>query len=168
MSDSLRLHGLYRPWNSPDQNTGVGHCSLLQGIFPAQGSNPGLPHCRQILSQLSHKGSPFICYHSVTRQAPLSMELSRQEYWSGSVSSVAQWCQTLCDPMNHSTPGLLVHHHLLEFTQTHVHRVSDAMQPSQVVPFSSEFFAMSQLFTLGGQSTGVSALASFLPKKSQG
>ena len=83
MSDSLWPHGLYRPWNSPDQNTGVGHCSLLQGIFPAQGSNPGLPHCRQILSQLSHKGSPFICYHSVTRQAPLSVGFSRQEYWSG-------------------------------------------------------------------------------------
>ena len=45
-------------------------------------------------------------------------------------SSVAQLCPTLCAPMNHSTPGLPVHHHLLEFTQTHVHRVSDAIQPS--------------------------------------
>ena len=45
-------------------------------------------------------------------------------------SSVTQSCQTLCDPMNRSTPGLPVHHHLLEFTQTHVHRVSDAIQPS--------------------------------------
>ena len=44
--------------------------------------------------------------------------------------SVAQSCLTLCDPMNHSTPGLPVHHQLLEFTQTHVHRVSDAIQPS--------------------------------------
>ena len=44
-------------------------------------------------------------------------------------SSVAQSCPTLCDPMNRSTPGLPVHHHLPEFTQTHVHRVSDAMQP---------------------------------------
>ena len=42
------------------QNTGVGSLSLLQGIFPTQGSNPGLPHCRQILYQLSHKGSPRI------------------------------------------------------------------------------------------------------------
>ena len=48
------------PWNSPDQNTGVGSLSLLQGIFPTQESNPGLPHCRQILYQLSHKGSPFL------------------------------------------------------------------------------------------------------------
>ena len=53
-------------------------------------------------------------------------------------SSVAQSCPTLCDPMNHSTPGLPVHHQLPEFTQTHVHRVSDAIQlSSSVVPFSS-------------------------------
>ena len=50
-------------------------------------------------------------------------------------SSVAQSCPTLCDPMNHSTPGLPVHHHLLEFTQTHVYQVSDAIQPSH--PLSS-------------------------------
>ena len=45
------------PWNSPGQNTGVGSLSLLQGIFPAQGLNPGLLHCRWILYWLSHKGS---------------------------------------------------------------------------------------------------------------
>ena len=60
VSDSLRLHQLYSPWNSPGQNTGVGSLSLLQGIFPTQESNPGLPHCGQILYQLSHKGSPRI------------------------------------------------------------------------------------------------------------
>ena len=49
---------LYSPWNSPDQNTGVGSLSLLQGIFPTQELNPGLLHCRRILYQLSHKGSP--------------------------------------------------------------------------------------------------------------
>ena len=58
MSNSLWPHGLYSPWNSPGQNTGVGSLSLLQGIFPTQGLNPGLPHCRQILYQLSHQGSP--------------------------------------------------------------------------------------------------------------
>ena len=58
VSDSLQPHGLYRPWNSPGQNTGVGNLSPLQGIFPTQGLNPGLLHCRQILYQLSHKGSP--------------------------------------------------------------------------------------------------------------
>ena len=47
------------PWNSPSQNIGVGSLSLLQRIFQTQGSNPGLPHCRQILYQLSHKGNPF-------------------------------------------------------------------------------------------------------------
>ena len=60
VSDSLWPHGLYSQWNSPDQNTGMGSLSLLQGIFPTQGSNPDLLHCRQILYQLSHKGSPRI------------------------------------------------------------------------------------------------------------
>ena len=60
LSDSLRSYGLYSPWNSPGQNTGVGSLSRLQRIFPTQGSSPGLPHCRQILYQLSHKGSPKI------------------------------------------------------------------------------------------------------------
>ena len=60
MSDSLRPRGLYSPWNSPGQNTGVGSLSLLQEIFPTQGLNPGLPHYRWILYQLSHKGSPKI------------------------------------------------------------------------------------------------------------
>ena len=60
VSDSLRGHGLYNPWNSPGQNTGVGSLSLFQAIFPTQGSNLSLPHCRQILYQLSHQGSPRI------------------------------------------------------------------------------------------------------------
>ena len=60
VSDSLRPHALYSPWNSPHQNTGVGSLSLLQRIFPIQGSNPGLLHCRRILYQLNHKGSPRI------------------------------------------------------------------------------------------------------------
>ena len=60
MSNSLRPHGLYRPWNSPSQNTGVGSLSLLQGSFPTQGLNPGLTHCRHILYQVSHKASPRI------------------------------------------------------------------------------------------------------------
>ena len=58
VSDSLQPHGLYSPWNSPGQDTGVGSLSFLQGIFSTQGSNPGLPHCRWILYQLSHQGSP--------------------------------------------------------------------------------------------------------------
>ena len=111
---------------------------------------------------------------AIDHQAPLSMECSRQEYWSGfpfpppgdlphprikpsspvspalageffttsatfspsvQFSSVAQLCPTLCDPMNCSTPCLPVHHQLPEFTQTHVHQVGDAIQPSH--PLSS-------------------------------
>ena len=60
MSDSLRPHGLYIPWNYVGQNTGMGSSSLLQGVFPTQGSNPCLPHCQEILYQLSHQGSPRI------------------------------------------------------------------------------------------------------------
>ena len=60
VSDSLQPHGLYIPWNSPGQNTGVGSLSLLQGIFPTQGSNPGLLHCGLIIYQLSHQRSPGI------------------------------------------------------------------------------------------------------------
>ena len=60
VSKSLWPHVLYSPWNSPGQNTGGGSLSLLQGILPTQGSNPGLPHCRRILYQPSHQGSPKI------------------------------------------------------------------------------------------------------------
>ena len=60
VSDSFRPNGLHSPWNSPGQNTGVGSRSLLQGIFPTQGSNPGLLHCRRILYRLSHQGSPTL------------------------------------------------------------------------------------------------------------
>ena len=60
VSDSLWHPGLYGPWTSPGQNTGVGSLSLLQGIFPTQGSDQGFLHSRQILNQLSHQGSPRI------------------------------------------------------------------------------------------------------------
>ena len=91
------------------------------------------------------------------------------------ISSVAKSCSTLCDPMDHSIPGLPVHHQLPESTQTHVHWVGDANISSSVVPFSScpqSFPAsgslqMSQLFASGGQSIGVSASASVLPMNTQ-
>ena len=97
---------------------------------------------------------------------------------SQSVSSVAQSCPTLFDPMNRSMPGLPVHHQLLEFTQTHVHSGwSSWCHPtilSSVVPFSSCLqsfpasgsFQITQLFT-GGQSIGVSASTSVLPMNTQ-
>ena len=64
VSDSLRPHGLYParllcPWNSPGKNTGVGRQSFLQQIFPIQGSNPGLLHCRQTLHRLSQGWIPL-------------------------------------------------------------------------------------------------------------
>ena len=85
-------------------------------------------------------------------------------------SSVAQSCPTLCDPMNCSTPGLPVHHP--EFTQTHVHGVGDAIQPSHPLSSPSPPAAnpsqhqshLSQFFAWGGQSIGISAFASILPK----
>ena len=87
VSDSLWPHGLYSPWNSPSQNTGVGSLSLLQGIFPTQGLNPGLPHCRQILYQLSHQGSPRILEWGVY---PFSRGSSQPRNWTG-VSCIAGW-----------------------------------------------------------------------------
>ena len=65
---SLRPHGLYSLWNSPDQNTGVGSPSLLQGIFPIEELNRGLLHCRKILYQLSYQGSlqdPVVAPHRI-------------------------------------------------------------------------------------------------------
>ena len=92
-------------------------------------------------------------------------------------TSVAQSCLTLCDPMNWGTPGLPVHHQFPEFTKTHVHWVGDANLAISfsAIPFStcpqslpaSESFLMSQIFAWGGQSTGVSALVSVLPKNTQ-
>ena len=117
MSDSLRPHGLYSPLNSAGQNTRVDGLSLLQAIFPTQGSIPGLLHCRWILYHLSHQGSPRIlewvaypfsnisswprnwtgvsCIPGrfftswATREAPYS------SYYVLNVCSVAQSCPTL-------------------------------------------------------------------------
>ena len=58
VSNTLRPHGLFSPWNYPGQNTGVGSLSLLQGIFPTQGLNPGLQHCRWIFFPAEPPGKP--------------------------------------------------------------------------------------------------------------
>ena len=75
----------------------------------------------------------------ITRRLEVNVEgmswKVEQSHESDQIRSVAQSCPTLCDPMNRSTPGLPVRHKLLEFTQTHAHRVSDAIQPSH--PLSS-------------------------------
>ena len=90
MSDPLRPHGLWPsrllcPWKSPDKNTGVGCHALLQGIFPTQGSNLGLLHCRWILHCLSHQGNPRILEWVAY---PFSRGSSRPGNWTG-VSCIA-------------------------------------------------------------------------------
>ena len=145
----------YSPRNSPGQNTGVGSLFLLQGIFPPQGLNPGLLHCRQILYQLSHKVqfssvqfsrlvvSDFL-WPPESQHARLPCLSPTPGVHSDSRPSLSQWCH----------PAI----------------------SSSVVPFSScpqslpasESFLMNQLFAGGGQSIGVSALTSFLPKNTQG
>ena len=114
------------------------------------------------------KGFSFLCSRPAIKQI--------SKCCSVQFSSVPQSCATLCDPVNHSTPGLPVHHQLPEFTQTHVHCL---MMPSshlilchpllllpQSLPASGTF-PMSQLFAWGGQSIGVSASASVLPMNTQ-
>ena len=147
------------PRNSPGQNTGVDSLSFFSWgwIFPTQGSNSGLSHCRQILYQLSHKGSwrtlEWLDY-------PFTRGSSRPRNWTGvsytagrfftnwaireahikssvqfsSVQSLSHvWLFVIMDG---STPGLPVHHQLPEFTQTHVQRVSDIIQPSHPLSLS--------------------------------
>ena len=123
MSDSVRPHRrqpsrLPRPWDSLGKNTGVGCHFLLQ--------------CMKVKVKSLSRVQPSATPWTAAFQASPSMGFSRQEYWSGvplpspkplQFCSVAQSCPTLCDPMNRSMPGLPVHHQLLEFTQTHVHRV---------------------------------------------
>ena len=81
VSDCLWPRGLCSPWNSPGQNS----CSLLQGIFPTQESNPGLPHCRWVLYQLSHRASPRILEWVAY---PFSSGSSQPGNWTG-VSCIA-------------------------------------------------------------------------------
>ena len=97
------------------------------GYLPDPGIEPGSPTLQadSLLSELPGKPSyVYVCMYMYAYLCLLHQ-----------IRSVAQSCPTLCNPMNGSTPGLPVHHQLLEFTQTHVHRVSDAIQPSH--PLSS-------------------------------
>ena len=96
-------------------NTGVGCHFLLQGIALSQGSNQHLFH---------------LLHWQMCSGTSASWEAPTVQF-----CSVVQSCLTLCDPMDCSTPGFPVHHQLLELTQTHVHRVGDAIQPSH--PLSS-------------------------------
>ena len=102
------------------------HCAAFQILVPYLGTKSG-PSAVKAQSP----------NHGTTREFPQLSEGSHffPVFSSVQFSSVAQLCPTLCDPMNRSTPGLPVHHQLPEFTQTHIHRVCDAIQPSH--PLSS-------------------------------
>ena len=107
VSNSLWPPGLYSPWNFPGQNIGVGSLSLLQGIFPTQGSNPGLPHCWRILYQLSHVGvrwvqlcdSLNILWHclslglewKLTSSSPVALKLNIQKTKIVSSGPITSW-----------------------------------------------------------------------------
>ena len=121
VSDSVRPHRrqptrLCHPWDSPGKNTGVS-CHFLENLIQSAktrlGADCGSDHelliakFRLKLKKVGKITRPFSHFSSVT-----------------------QSCPTLCDPMNRSMPGLPIHHQLPEFTQTHVHQVSDAIQPS--------------------------------------
>ena len=135
------------------KNAGMGCHFLLQWIFPTQGSNHVSFTGRQVLQ------------HSGTRRDLIHLLLFSQS------------CQTLCHPMDCSTPGFPVLPPLLKLAQTHVHWVDDAIKPSHFLSSSSPpafnlsqyqgTFLMSWLFTSGGQSIGASAIASVLPMNIQ-
>ena len=145
VSDSYQPHGLqptrpFRPWDFPGKSTGVGcHCllrsfhiciikrcvsSCLGGMYTKIGmlQRLALTLCKDDTNS----------WRTSTGEEVEKLEPS---YTAIQFSSVTQSCPTLCNPKNHSMPGLPVHHQLLELTQTHIHRVSDAIQPSH--PLSS-------------------------------
>ena len=144
------------------------------GLIPRLGRSPG--EGKGYLLQYSGLENSLDCIDSARKESDSTEQLS---FFKGiQFSSVIHLCQTHCDHMGSSTPGLPVHDQLLEFTQTHVHRVSDAIQPSHPLlpPFSSCLqslpasgsFPRSRLFASGGQSFGASAAASVLPMNIQG
>ena len=171
MSDSVRPHRrqpirLPHPWDSPGKNTGVGCHFLLQcmkvksesevtqsGLNPryimgilSSSQSPSFPLPVLFPSLYSSPPSSFLNYTVLLTHAACSHLKNFSQF-----SSVTQSCPTHCDPMNSSTPGLPVHHQLPEFTQTHVHQISDAIQPSH--PLSSPS-PPAPNHTLGKKQTG--------------
>ena len=124
--------GLLFPWEAGFSRvlglSGCGGLSLCTacGIFPDQGLNPSILHWQVDFLPLSHQGSPLLFSSWIITHKILT-------FFSVHFSSVAQSCPTLCNPMNR----LPVHHQLSEFTQTHVHWVGDAIQPSHPLSFPS-------------------------------
>ena len=135
----------------PGQDSWSGFLFPSQGDLPVPGIEPGFPHLHadSLLTELPGKPNQI--------QSECEVQFS---------SEVTQSCLTLCDPMNHSTPGLPVHHQLPEFTQTLVHRVSDAIQPSHPLSSPSPALNLSQhwgLFQRVGSSHQFSSVAQSCP-----
>ena len=130
---------LPRPWDSPSKNTGMG-CHFLLQCMKVKSESEVAQLC-PILSDPMDCSLPGFSIHGIFQARVLewgaisfsrgsSQHRGQTHIRSDQIRSATQSCPTLCDPMNRSTPGLPVHHQLPEFTQTHVHRVSDAIQPS--------------------------------------
>ena len=110
---------LLSPWNSPGKNTGVDSRSTLQWIFPTQGSNPGLVHCRQILYYLSHQGTPGVLIHHSNLSGKTVNALRAKTHVfcrfftvilslgpaAAAAAKSLQSCPTLCDRIDGSPPG---------------------------------------------------------------
>ena len=126
---------------------------------------------QKIVNSPAYLRSSLLEVHSPTKEAPVSVA-------SVQFNSVAQSCQTLCDPMDCNMTGFPVHHQLLELAQTPVHQVGDAIQPCHLLlspsPLAFNFsqhqglFPRSQLFASGGQNVEASASASVLSVNIQG
>ena len=152
MSDFLWPHGQYSLWNSPGQLTGVGCLSLLQGIFPSQELNRGLLHFRQIPYQLSYQGEISVQFSRSV--LPDSLRLHESQHTR--------------PPCPSQTPG--VYSDSCPLSWWCHPAISSSVVPFSSYPLSlpaSGSFPVSQLFAWGGQSIGVSASASVLPRNTQ-
>ena len=154
------------PWNSPGQNNGVSSLSLLQRIFLTQESNQDLLHCRPILCQLSCEGSPL--YLITFRLNNTQFSLVQFSHWVVSNSLWPHGLKHARPSCPTATPGDYPNSCPLTWW-------CHSTISSSIVPFSSclqssasRSFPVSQLFTSGGQSIGVSASASVLPMNIQG
>ena len=136
MSDSVRPHRRQptrspRPWDSPGKNTGVG-CHFLLQCMKVKSESEVAQTCLTLCDPMdcSPRGSST---HGIFQARVLEWGAIAFQFSSVHFSSVAQLCPTLRGPMNRSMPGLPVHHQLPESMQTHVHCVSDAIQPSHTL-----------------------------------
>ena len=151
LSSPSTAAGHFQP-TPPLQTSGSSWVSLVQSPVGSLLLSPRSWYAQGFICALQESVSPVLCklwwlcggvngnllqedlchtqVYCTQSPCPCSSSLLIHQFSSVQFSSVAQLCPTLCDPMNCSMPGLSVHHHLPEFTQTHVHRVRDAIQPS--------------------------------------